>query len=1235
MRLTSNPAVLVERPAGTRLEALRRLTATVFNGTGAPLRGDRAAAGMPRAAAAASADAGEPPDRRAAPARPGLSKPRRKHAQRVAARDIRRARRRLDGDALAAAATLAARDVEGWEAARLLFEELPMPVAPTSAAAPEPWAPPATAAPDLPFAVRFALAVTVCAAVAGNDVVAAETRAAERAQAADALFTTELLADDATLRGAAASPQSSDTAGEPSERGGASALSAAADEWYPWQQPASLEGAWTPPAAAGAAAAETTSAVAAVAAGCGRCSGCGKSFPLLGFSNKQRPRLRKGAALCRGCVAATRCPQRPPVEFQRSSADVGEVARATAFEEYQMRLGELRARRQRGAEAAAQEAAAAAAAARVPVLVPLAAAAGGPLAAFALDHVAPFLDGIGRRFASLAQFLAHRKCLCMGDAATAARVLAEGADPATATRLGGSISAALYREAVWRQHAPAAAAEALRRRCDADPEAAALLLATGSAPLAAAGSDAAWGVGADVEDCRDRSAAELAACGGRNLLGAALESCRGRLDFRRRVREHEGPVPYCCSAANGGIDFEELASLLELYAAALPVQERAVVRRARAGDAAGARWQDEGTIQWLRDIATIGGVPSNFEANGGVLTEDRVCGSNSSMDLDEILGALRLLRAEEDAGQVLKYATRQALRDAGFDAVLVSPIATVPKMSDGQRALKCAVDPLTGLLRDGVHAPLLPKLRWIDDASRETSNGAEDSLNHFSPLSKPVVLGDLPHVAARIMALKAERPERRGRRRISGAAVDISNAYRNLPLEAASRRLHVFRFLDPDKPVPGYVLAGGQPREEDMVWFVKQVCSFGWRLSVDYWTRLAEAVKALYLWVDLPGMEVVLPADDYDCTVYVDDFFLACTAEHGGRALERFLELCARLRVPISQEKLDAPKAATAGAAPNGAGSVLHLLGVDIDLGDAEEMRLSPARLASLRARCREMSGLHVVRRKQFDQLVGVLSFCAGVLGGSARVFLRSLYRAQRRRGRRVRITRSMRLDLLWFAELAEAFNGVSLMLDDHATDTYETLQLFTDASLDGVAATFVLPDGTAEVFSARWDALLPGIRTEQALGLWHVSELEALGLLCAMEQWKDRFAGMRLVCHVDNEATVVALNGARGARDPGMQCCLRALALRQQLSSFQVRARHIDTKANWMADDPSRWNRPDGTRDTAVESEFYAKMEAQFGVARRDVAEVPLSFDAGKMLVRMRKAHGGKVHRLNSGAAP
>ena len=102
---------------------------------------------------------------------------------------------------------------------------------------------------------------------------------------------------------------------------------------------------------------------------------------------------------------------------------------------------------------------------------------------------------------------------------------------------------------------------------------------------------------------------------------------------------------------------------------------------------------------------------------------------------------------------------------------------------------------------------------------------------------------------------------------------------------------------------------------------------------------------------------------------------------------------------------------------------------------------------------------------------------------------MRSLYNAQRRRGRFVRCNRSIKVDLSWWLKFVDEFNGVSMMLDSHWSDA-SSLGLFTDASLEGFGACYVMPDGTAEYFGGcLWSDIMPGIDTSQETGKWH-SEL-------------------------------------------------------------------------------------------------------------------------------------------------
>jgi len=822
----------------------------------------------------------------------------------------------------------------------------------------------------------------------------------------------------------------------------------------------------------------------------------------------------------------------------------------------------------------------------------------------------------------------HRKATTMGDEASAALILEER-DPARVKALGRRVDN--FDPLRWKKYAPQWGEDAVWRKFRGDATLAAVLLGTGERPLIEASrDDAVWGVGMNVAECRAALPHELAdACEHGNLLGKCLMRVRARLRFRARLAAYDGVVPLC--SAEGGVDFEALADLLELYARTVPLAERAVVC-----SRTGHRWQDEDLIALLREIKVTGGVPASAESLAELAKGDRCHGGNGRLTLDELTTALTLLADEEARGWVTKYASREELRAAGYANVWVSPVLLADKMSDGQRKLKSTVDLVTGVVRDGVHHPLMPQSRWCDHDSKESSKGAEDSINDLSPMTKDKLhskLDDVPYVARVAMALMSKDGELGPDelRAVEGSTVDISSAYRLLPLARSARALHVFKFLDPDKPIPAYVLGGGQPRDEDCVWWVKSVMPFGWKLSVDYFVRTSKALKALHLWDECPPLRHRVPraADgsrQHDASTYVDDFGLYALEGLGQLAQDRYLELLAYLRIPVSMEKLEAEGGVT---------TALHMLGVIFDFA-AREMRLSPARLEALKRRCREMRDKKVCTREEYDSLVGVLSFCAScVAGGSGRTFMRSLYDLQRRRGGWVRLTRGASVDLNWWLRFVEEYNGESMMLDDYFT-TAEELGLYTDASLEAFGACWVRPDGTAEYFSGRWDEVLPGIDTRQVLpdgsvGEWHISELEALVVLMAMHQWGSHFGGRKIVSRCDNESAVAAINRMRCV-DPGMHTAVKELWFTKMTHSFDVRCRHVKSEDNKLGDLPSRWTRADGSRDAAAEREFFDFVGSVYGVARADMTEVEPSPDTRSLLQRMQRAHHGAGHRLNNG---
>jgi hypothetical protein len=132
-----------------------------------------------------------------------------------------------------------------------------------------------------------------------------------------------------------------------------------------------------------------------------------------------------------------------------------------------------------------------------------------------------------------------------------------------------------------------------------------------------------------------------------------------------------------------------------------------------------------------------------------------------------------------------------------------------------------------------------------------------------------------------------------------------------------------------------------------------------------------------------------------------------------------------------------------------------------------------------------------------------------------------------------------------------------------------------------------------------------------------------------AMQQWSSHLTQRRVLSRCDNEAAVHAINTGR-ARDPAMSLLLRELWFTKARGSFEMQALHVKTHDNVLGDNPSRWTRADGTRDAAVEAEFFAHLAAHYGVAERDALEVAVAADTAGLLRRMRKVHAGAVHRLH-----
>jgi len=428
------------------------------------------------------------------------------------------------------------------------------------------------------------------------------------------------------------------------------------------------------------------------------------------------------------------------------------------------------------------------------------------------------------------------------------------------------------------------------------------------------------------------------------------------------------------------------------------------------------------------------------------------------------------------------------------------------------------------------------------------------------------------------------------------AKCDEANAYRQWPICEEGRRHFMFRFLDVTKPLPEAVARGErQPREDEMVYYSKNVLPFGWVRSVEWYHRVSLALKGLHLSPLTPGLEIHLPSEVYDTSRYVDDTLIMALKGWGERAKARYYEVCARYNIEVAWDKDK-----TDGVVE----LIKDYLGVQFS-SEAEELSIGPERVAEGLRRLAEIKGKSYATRKEFQSLVGVLSFAAQC-SEAGPTFLRRCWDALKRKGRFVRLNRSIRLDLQFWERLwADGYNGKHMLLEEQWTQA-DVLRFWTDASLDGYGAVYETPDGP-EFFYGKWSDF--GLDMKD--GSWHISEAEMAVVSMAAATWGHHLGGRRVVTRCDNDACVQSINRGR-CKDPGMMVGLRELFFAMAKHSFSMRSLHIGTKDNVLSDAASRDDWP----------RFYEFAESEFGWSREMMREVSPGLDVGDFLRRMQKSH-------------
>ena len=354
----------------------------------------------------------------------------------------------------------------------------------------------------------------------------------------------------------------------------------------------------------------------------------------------------------------------------------------------------------------------------------------------------------------------------------------------------------------------------------------------------------------------------------------------------------------------------------------------------------------------------------------------------------------------------------------------------------------------------------------------------------------------------------------------SGAVLvkrDLKDAFRHVPVATSDQWLLGF--------------------ECDGSYWMERYLPFGLRTSPFLFDLFARALN--WIMIAVLSWSFVLH--------YLDDFFAILPPHADARAYCRDFELvCSDLGVIINHSKdIEGTKA--------------DFLGIELD-SILMQARLPPDKLARARNTVNDLLNRRVISRHELESAVGFLSFAAKIVI-PGRAFLRRLFDAIRRPVAMIRITKTMKSDLLWWKAFLKDWNGISLLRD---VADRQIKHIWTDASGKfGLGGYMLERPGTAvhEAFSTR-------VATRHIRKDIQFKEMQAVNY--ALHLWVDQLRGRRVILYCDNEACVHGLSklSIRGlAMGP-----LRQIAMTMAEYDILLVPTWIPTHANQLADDLSRF---------------------------------------------------------------
>ena len=234
-------------------------------------------------------------------------------------------------------------------------------------------------------------------------------------------------------------------------------------------------------------------------------------------------------------------------------------------------------------------------------------------------------------------------------------------------------------------------------------------------------------------------------------------------------------------------------------------------------------------------------------------------------------------------------------------------------------------------------------------------------------------------------------------------------------------------------------------------------------------------------------------------------------------------------------------------------------LGIQINTVDMT-LSVTPERLDELEVLLSHWLAKKSGTKSELQSLVGKLSFVSKCVRQS-RLFLArilALLRMVRRNHHHIKLLREFYRDIHWWLHFIRVYNGISI-ISMSAWSSPDAI-FATDACLSGCGGL------TCHQF---FHTEFPREVTEQFPSIHH---LEVLAILLAARLWGHQWRSLRILVQCDNAAVVSSLNSGR-VQDPILAACLRELWFLAASHEFELRAVHLSSADNRLADLLSRWH--------------------------------------------------------------